>query len=306
MRRVKQVNQVGAAARQQSPDGIPVRETSVGKANNVRNGMEVYTSDDQFLGKVDRVMDNALSVGGQRIEQSKIARVAGNRVYITGVYHELSGQTQQRAGDQGTMRVPVHEERLEVDKRSGELGEVAIRKTVETEDVVVPVELRREEVQVHERDIDDRQVAAGAIDNAFQEQTIRVPVRGEEAIVEKQIYVTGEVEIDKTERVERQEVRDTVRREHVDIDENYQRLRPEFQRNYEQSAKTQGWKQSFEEREAPYRYGVEAGYDERYSGRNFEDVEPMLRQDFETRYRGSDGWEQLREQVRHAYNRVRQ
>ena len=45
------------------------------------------------------------------------------------------------------------EERLEVEKRPAELGAVEVRKTVETEQQTVPVELTREEVHVEQRDV---------------------------------------------------------------------------------------------------------------------------------------------------------
>ena len=56
--------------------------------------------------------------------------------------------------------------------------------------------------------------------DAFQGGTIRVPVRGEEAVVSKEAVVTGEVVIDKEQTTERQQVTDTVRRERVGVDEN--------------------------------------------------------------------------------------
>ena len=67
------------------------------------------------------------------------------------------------------------EERLDVEKRQGEMGSVDIRKDVETEQVNVPVELRHEEVTVDRVDVKDRPVAAGDMADAFEEGTIRVP-----------------------------------------------------------------------------------------------------------------------------------
>ena len=77
------------------------------------------------------------------------------------------------------------------------MGSVDIRKEVETEQVNVPVELRHEEVTVDRVDVKDRPVAAGDMADAFEEGTIRVPVRGEEAVVEKEAVVTGEVVVDR-------------------------------------------------------------------------------------------------------------
>jgi len=99
-----------------------------------------------------------------------------------------------------------------------ELGSVDIRKDVETERVEIPVDLRHEEVSVNRVDVRDRPVAAGELGDAFQEGIIRVPVRGEEAVAQKEAIVTGEVVIDKEQRTERQTVTEIVRREDVEVD----------------------------------------------------------------------------------------
>ena len=121
------------------------------------------------------------------------------------------------------LRVPVAEERLTVDKRQAELGEVQLRKTVVEEQQTIPVELRREEVRVEQRDLADRPARAG--DDLFQGGTVRVPVRGEEALVTKEAVVTGEVVIDKERTTEREQITDTLRRERVEVDERYERAR---------------------------------------------------------------------------------
>jgi uncharacterized protein (TIGR02271 family) len=279
---------------------------------NIREGMQVYSSDDRQIGTVEKVDKKSIWVNGRDIADSAIARVAQNRVYLSGVYDEMGtpGMTGQGTiRDEGTVRVPVYEEKLDVDKRQAELGEVRLHKTVEEEEVSVPVELRREEVKVDRRDVDDRAIEPGAADMAFQETTIRVPVRGEEAVVDKQAVVTGEVVVTKEQTTERQEIKDTVRKERVDIDDAYQRFRPEFQRHFDKQRAT--WtgdraKWTFDEVEPGYRMGLEAGYDERYAGRRFEDVEPELRNAHRNRWAsGRDRWQELREEIREAYNRAR-
>ena len=225
--------------------------------------------------------------------------------------------TTRRTGDTDEVAIPVAEERLNVEKREGELGEVQVRKTVSEEQVSVPVELRREEVHVQQRDVDDRPAQAG--DQLFQEGTIRVPVHGEEAVVQKEAVVTGEVVLNKERTTERQEITDTVRKEQVELDENYRRARSGFQQHFEQGQRTrqgQTRTRTFEEAEPNYQYGYTSAGGEQYRGREFEDVEPDLRRDYETRRRssatrpsgagdGDDAWEQLREEVREGWNRAR-
>lgn len=119
--------------------------------------------------------------------------------------------------NEGEMRIPEVEERLNVEKRQTQTGEVRVTKEVEVEQKTIPVELRREEVHVERREVAARPLQAG--EDAFQEGTIRVPVRGEEAVVTKEAVVTGEVVVNKDTRVERENVTDTVRHTDVHVDD---------------------------------------------------------------------------------------
>ena len=215
-----------------------------------------------------------------------------------------------RGNDEGEIRVPVAEERLNVEKREAELGEVAIRKTVTEEEQTASVTLARDEVNVREVDVADRPLRAG--EDAFDEGTIRVPVRGEEAVVAKEAVVTGEVVVDKERVAEERQVSGTVRREHVDVDQAYQEARSGFRQAH--TARGGGTGRTFEQAEPHYRSGFTAAHDERYSGRQVEDVEPELRGEYErtsttrtggTTGTGGDSWEQLRREVRQGWDRAR-
>ena len=112
------------------------------------------------------------------------------------------------------VRVPVSEEQLKVGKREVESGAVNLRKEVRTETVNVPVDLKREEVVVE-------RVAAGqgtVPDDAFREGEIRIPTKREEAVVQKEAKVVGEVRVSKNEKTDRQNVSETVRKEEVKVD----------------------------------------------------------------------------------------
>jgi len=91
--------------------------------------------------------------------------------------------------------------------------------------------LRRDEVHIEEVDIADRPLRAG--EGAFEEGTIRVQLRGEEAVVAKEAVVTGEVVIDKDTVAEQRTVSGTVRQEHIDVEENYTQTRADLQQGYE-------------------------------------------------------------------------
>jgi len=83
-----------------------------------------------------------------------------------------------------------------------------------------------------QRDVADRPATEADLANAFEEGTLRVPVRGEEAVARKETVVTGEVVIDKTRTTETQRVTDTIRKERVDVDDDYERHRADYQRAY--------------------------------------------------------------------------
>jgi len=273
------------------------------RATEIQEGMTVYGAGDQQLGRIERIHGDGFDVAGQHYGRDSVIRVDHNRVYVRG-----NGMAEGRVGamadqTEGEIRVPVAEERLAVGTREAELGEVQVRKTVTEEQQTVPVTLRRDEVHVEERDITDRPLQAG--EDAFNEETIRVAVRGEEAVVAKETVVTGEVVIDKTRTAEERQVSDTVRKQRVDVDENYSQARAGFEQEFQTRA--QGGKRTFEQAEPNYRAGFTAAHDERYTDRAFEDAEPELRREYETSVMrtGGDGWEQLREEVRSGWNRAR-
>ncbi len=312
-------------------------------ASNIRPGMEVYGSDNQLVGTVEGLQANGLQVGGMLIPVDAVARVAQNRVFLRGAGAQFMSRTVQTGtsttgmtaatggvqSTEGEIVVPVAEERLSVAKQQTELGEVQIRKEVIQEQVSVPVELMREEVHVEQRDIPDRPLSSADAERLFEGGTIRVPVRGEEAVVQKEAIVTGEVVVERERLIERQEITETVRREQVEVDEHYHQHRGAFQQHFTQrqsgmQGHGQGQTRSWEEAEPNYQYGYATARDARYQGREFDDVEPDLRRDYETRFSGSgtagsrtsdtsgtmsggggETWEHLRDEIREGWTRAR-
>jgi uncharacterized protein (TIGR02271 family) len=182
----------------------------------LKKGLRIVGDDNREYGTIDRYDDQYAYVGEQRIPISAFDRLDNGRIYVGAQGRQYFDGADGLGGEE--IRLPLAEERLRVEKRATELGTVDIRKEVETERVDIPVELRRDEVSVDRIDVVDRPVAASDLTDAFQEGSIRVPVRGEEVLVDKQAVVTGEVVIDKEQHTERQTVTDTVRREEVEVD----------------------------------------------------------------------------------------
>jgi uncharacterized protein (TIGR02271 family) len=282
-------------------------------------------------GPIDRALDRDRDDRIDVREGNKDRRVGGTSTRASGEYVE---------GEDREVRVPVVEEQLQVGKREVDLGEVEIRRRVVEEQQSVPVTLRHEEVQIEQVGTPTRPLRPG--EDAFQEGTIRVPVRGEEAVVAKEAVVTGEVVVEKDVTTDQRQVSDTVRRTEVDFDEDYSRARTGFEQDFttRTSAATDDWSRSrtFEHAEPNYRAGYTAGTDQRYAGREFDDIEPDLRRDYESgnwgmsgtagtsvatggtgmatrgtgattsgagRTTGGDGWERLREEVRHGFHTAR-
>jgi uncharacterized protein (TIGR02271 family) len=150
------------------------------------------------------------------------ATAAGGGYAATGATRATTGQSatgQHATGEalHGEQRIQMAEERLRVGKRESHAGRVRVRSYVVETPVEEQVRLREEHVHV-QRVPADR--AATGSENLFQDRVIEAEESSEEAVVQKDVRVTGEVVVNKeaTERTET--VRDTVRRTEVDVDEN--------------------------------------------------------------------------------------
>lgn len=132
----------------------------------------------------------------------------------TSQYDTADTATEYDTADTGERSVQLSEEELQVGKRPVEAGQVRLRKVVRTEQQEVPVELRREDVEI------ERVPASGAEapSDAFQEQEIKVPITREEPVIGKEARVAGEVRVGKTAETETQTVGGEIRREDVEVE----------------------------------------------------------------------------------------
>lgn len=297
----------------------------MGLFDKLRHGTQVFGTDNRSIGTVDRWDDNNVYIGGKPYAHSMFDRLDNDRLYFSDSGYRTyqasaqgslmdrgastAGSSRRSEADSGQVRIPVAEERIGVEKRQAELGAVEVHKTVEREQVNVPVEVHHEEVHVNRVDVPDRPIAAGDVPDAFKEGTIRVPVRGEEAVAHKETVVTGEVVVDREVKTDRQTISDTVRRERVDVDEDYRRNREGFRQHFEGRRSgltgTAVDTRTFDDAETNYRTGFTAGRDQRWAGRDFDEAEPEIRR--QHRATGSDDseWERLREEVREGFDRAR-
>jgi uncharacterized protein (TIGR02271 family) len=230
-----------------------------GNANltEIAYGWDVVGSDGEKIGDVAAIQPHYISVEKGFlfktdifVPTSAIASVENKKVYLniskdqienqdwdrepemTDRHREVADYNEQvrtadmdagvarEAGDR--MHIPLSEEHLDVTKRDVERGQVRVHKDVVEHEESVNVPLREEEVRVERHETTADHTSGQVPDDAFQEQDIEIPLRGEEAEVHKTARVREEVDISKVARERDEQVRGTVRREevHVDKDDN--------------------------------------------------------------------------------------
>lgn len=217
-------------------------------------GWDVVGSDGDKIGSVAAIQPHYISVEKGFlfkedifIPTSAIRSVADDTVYLnvtkdqvenqgwdrepemTDQHRQTAQYNEQMRTDAGRsetgdrMHIQLSEEHLQANTREVERGRVHMHKDVVEEQQTLNVPLREEEVRVERHEARSGEVPK----DAFQEQDIEIPIRGEEANVTKSARVREEVDINKDVREHDEQVSGTVRREelHVDHDDTLRRER---------------------------------------------------------------------------------
>lgn len=211
--------------------------------------------------------------------------------------HSVSFEGSAREGvkGRGEAVVPVVAEQLSVGTRAVEAGGVRVTSTVQEIPVQEQVQLREERIDVQRRPA-NRAVTEG--DQPFREKSFEVKATSEEPVVAKEARVVEEVVIRKDQNVRTEAVRETVRRENVNVEELGTRYREHFQQNY-----GRGGQARFDDYAPAYRYGHSLRENRAFQNRQWNDIEPNARADWE---RSSPGtWDRFKEAVRHAWEDVK-
>ncbi|QYF92937.1 YsnF/AvaK domain-containing protein [Massilia sp. PAMC28688] len=203
----------------------------------------------------------------------------------------------QRVGEGKS--IPVIQEELKVGKREVQRGGVRVYNRLVETPVNETVGLREEHVNV-ERHAVDRQIDPADL-NAFKETTIEMRETAEEAVVEKTARVVEEVVVDKQVTQHQQQINDTVRHTEVEVEQLSAEDDTYFRNHYQSSLASSG--QRYEDYAPAYSYGNSMARSEMYRGRPWNDVEPELRSDWESRNSGST-WENMKAAVRHGWERM--
>jgi uncharacterized protein (TIGR02271 family) len=112
--------------------------------------------------------------------------------------------------------IPIVEERLAVGKREVERGGVRVRTYMVETPVTDSIGLREEHVTLERRPV-DREANAG--DAGFKDCEISMTETAEEAVVAKNAFVREELVVRKDVSERTEEIRDTVRRTKVEVDD---------------------------------------------------------------------------------------
>ena len=204
----------------------------------LREGMTVFSSDGEKLGKVVRCDETSFIVEkGFFFPKDYVARyedvadVTGEDVRLVFTkdsfregasareFIEHESETGFQAGSRTTgeeLRVPLAEEELDVVKRDREAGEVRLHKDVVTETKHIEVPVTREEIRVERAPVSSRDAAGG--DRAFEEESVSMPIREEEVEIRKRPVVKEEVRLKKGRVTEQRAAEADLRRERVDIE----------------------------------------------------------------------------------------
>jgi len=221
----------------------------------LRPGMRILGPDGDDYGGIEGYDSETVYLAGQRIPHSAIERIEGDHLYLkafspasterdqappfearptdesiterlpvrqtadtTGRGHNVLDADDLLEGGSGEIRVPLVEERLRVDIRPVDLGEIEVRKTVETVEETWFEPVDHEEAEI-ERVRVNRNVDAPELPHQEGEWLV-VPVMEELIVVQKQLVVVEEIRIRKHRVTEQQEIRETVRRERASVDDH--------------------------------------------------------------------------------------
>lgn len=229
----------------------------------------------------------------------------------------LAGSTQNLSdttSTTGETRIPIVEEQLAVGKRAVQSGGVRIFKRVRETPVNESVTLRQEHVHVERHAVN--QPATEADLAAFKEGSVELREMSEEAVVGKSARVVEEVVIGKDVTQEKQTITDTVRRTEVEVQQlgagdvsrtgttaysgtgaDDSDFRSHWQSAYGQSGGR------YEDYDSAYRYGHTMAGSDRFTNYRWEDAEPTMRSDWESKNPGS-AWDKVKDAVRYGAERV--
>ncbi len=213
-------------------------------------------------------------------------------------------ENRDRYAGQAKERLQEIEEHLKIGKREVVRGGVRVHKYVDTNVEEETLRLREEHIEV-DRTAVNRELTPDEADAVFQEKTVELVERDEEAVVEKTAVVTGEVAVGKDVSVREETVGGEVRSTRVEVERFAGEVKgaADFRSHYDTTYASTS--RDYDDYEPAYSYGYAAG--KTYTDRDYSAAEGDLRSDYATRYHDGDDsvWDDFKDAVRHGYNKAR-
>jgi len=271
--------------------GWPVKDSAGTQLGTVRDFL-VDTTQDRVT---SLVLDNGKSVPATDVS-------LGNHFVLFGARSTTSA-TAGTAGTTGTAGagervIPVIEETLRIGKRDVNAGKVRVETQVVSRPVEETVNLREEHVSVERRPV-NREVNSADL-SLMQDQSVEVTARSQEAVVAKVARVVEEVVIRKDVSQRTETVRDSVKHTEVQVDDSTSYDDKPYQSHFASTYGQSGSK--FADYAPAYKFGHTMRSDGRFSGRDWNQVEPNARSAWEERNPGT--WENFKDAVQHAWRKV--
>jgi uncharacterized protein (TIGR02271 family) len=218
-------------------------------------------------------------------------------------------RTGTRVEPEEQVTIPVVEEELTVGKREVERGHVRVHTYIEEVPVEEEVRLRQERVTVERHPVD--RPATEADLETFAEESMEFTETAKEPVVSRRARVVEEVTVHRDVAEHTETVRDTVRRTHVDVDQQDARSATrvagietydaDFRQHYTSTFASSGG--AYADYEPAYRYGYTLGTEERYRGCDWSALESDARHDWEARHTGT--WDRYKDAIRYGWQKVR-
>ena len=221
------------------------------------------------------------------------------------LYSETEAKAERdRYAGQRAERMKEIEEHMKIGKREVVRGGVRLHKYVDTDVEEETLRLREEHVDVDRKAV-NRPATAADLEDAFEEKTIEMVERGEEAVVSKEAVVTGEVALGKEVNTREETVGGKVRRVRVEVeqiaDADFKREAGQFRTHYDKTYASTDY--DYDYYDPAYRYGYAAAGT--YGDRDYNALQGDLRRDYEDRYGNDSAWDDVKDAVRHGWNRAK-
>jgi uncharacterized protein (TIGR02271 family) len=271
-------------------------------AEGIRRGGSLVTvrTQDEMANKAAQIMNrfNPVDVRGQSRQwqqNENWSRFDANARPLT--EDQFTGL---QGTDHGETSIPVVEEDIEVGKRDVEREGVNIHAYVEEIPVEKDVNLRREHIEVERRPV-DREIT-GSGDQHFVEGELHLTQHEEQPMVRKTARVTEEVHVRKDVDERQETVRDTVRRQRVDVSKmspsDWQQTDRTFQDHYRTTYGSRGHDYNYYQ--DAYRYGYTLANDDRYQNRDWSSIETDARRRWESEHRDT-AWDDVKDAIRYGW-----